>query len=365
MNDVTVTVAVLAYNEGGNIAEVVREMRSVTEHVLVVDDGSTDLTAVRAEVAGAEVYRRNTRGGYGAAVKTALLAVSTDWVCVLDGDGQFRADSVWALIQHQRQTGADAVWGVRVHRADSWLRKLTGWAWREFTKLLFGVRVRDVDCGAKLFRSHAIPAERLRSMGAAINPELWCAANAAGLVVRECEVSHYPRTSGTPKGLGLRVALEGFLEALKAAQRYSDQSLGRRIVRFIVGGLLNTAVDLATFGVGLVVLRPASGAAYGVLALAAYGVGGIVGYVVSQHWTFPDRVGKPGRYLLQVAALAIVNAAVFMALASFLSHAIALTLLSKLFAQAFTAVVSFALQSGWVFKLLRRDESHLSARTSV
>ena len=79
-----------AHDEGPRIEAVVR---GASRHlpVLVVDDGSSDDTAARAEAAGARVLRQLPNQGKGAALRAAFrlaLDEGLDAVVTLDGDGQ-------------------------------------------------------------------------------------------------------------------------------------------------------------------------------------------------------------------------------------------------------------------------------------
>jgi len=47
--DVTIAVAIPAFEAGATVAQVVRRARPLVQHVLVVDDGSPDATAAAAE----------------------------------------------------------------------------------------------------------------------------------------------------------------------------------------------------------------------------------------------------------------------------------------------------------------------------
>jgi glycosyltransferase involved in cell wall biosynthesis len=101
-----VSVIIPAYNEQDAIADVVARVvgQGRWHEVLVVDDGSTDLTAERAEKAGARVLRHPYNKGNGAAVKTGLREARSDVVLLLDADGQ-----------HDPQEMARLAEGVGVH----------------------------------------------------------------------------------------------------------------------------------------------------------------------------------------------------------------------------------------------------------
>src|SRR5262252_6174451 len=67
------TAAVIpAYQDEKHIGDIARRTRERLDHVLVVDDGSTDQTAQRAREAGAEVIVHEQNRGKGEAIKTGL-----------------------------------------------------------------------------------------------------------------------------------------------------------------------------------------------------------------------------------------------------------------------------------------------------
>jgi len=86
----SVTIVVPAFNEGESIGQVVTELRAAARwhEVLVVDDGSSDGTGRAAQDAGARVVRHPYNKGNGAAIKTAIRAATSDWIAIVDADGQ-------------------------------------------------------------------------------------------------------------------------------------------------------------------------------------------------------------------------------------------------------------------------------------
>ncbi len=71
-----------AYQDEQHIGDVARRTRQWLDHVLVVDDGSTDQTAQRAREAGAEVIVHDQNQGKGEAIKTGLI----HWLAAADSD---------------------------------------------------------------------------------------------------------------------------------------------------------------------------------------------------------------------------------------------------------------------------------------
>jgi glycosyltransferase involved in cell wall biosynthesis len=113
----TVCALIPAFNEAATIAEVVTGVRPHVQAVVVVDDGSADETASRAEAAGARVIRHAENRGKGHAVRSGLaqiLALDFSHVLLMDGDGQHRPDDVPKMLEAARTSGADLVVGARV-----------------------------------------------------------------------------------------------------------------------------------------------------------------------------------------------------------------------------------------------------------
>ena len=95
-----VSVIVPAYNEAGAIAGLVGALRAAApwHEVIVIDDGSRDGTAQRAAAAGATVVRHPYNKGNGAAVKTGIRAATGEYILIVDGDGQHRAEDAGRLV---------------------------------------------------------------------------------------------------------------------------------------------------------------------------------------------------------------------------------------------------------------------------
>ncbi len=92
------TAAVIpAYQDEKHIGDIVRRTRERFDHVLVIDDGSTDRTAQCAREAGAEVVIHDQNRGKGEALKTGLghwLDREVTWVILLDSDGQHLPEEI-------------------------------------------------------------------------------------------------------------------------------------------------------------------------------------------------------------------------------------------------------------------------------
>ena len=101
-NATATSIVVPAFNEALTIAALVTELRASAAwlEILVIDDGSQDETAARADAAGARVIRHPYNKGNGAAVKTGVRQATGAFVLILDADGQHRAADAERLVAH-------------------------------------------------------------------------------------------------------------------------------------------------------------------------------------------------------------------------------------------------------------------------
>jgi hypothetical protein len=115
----SVVVGIPAYNEEKTIADIVTEALTYVDDVLVVDDGSADRTAEKAEEAGATVVRHDQNRGYGSALRTIFVEADSrefDKLVIIDADGQHDPSDIQKLVDAQRTTGAGVVIGSRFAR---------------------------------------------------------------------------------------------------------------------------------------------------------------------------------------------------------------------------------------------------------
>ena len=108
-----------AYNEEATVGDVVRALRAKAPQldVVVIDDGSTDATAARAEEAGADVLRVPFNLGIGGAVQAGFKHADEhgyEFMVQVDGDGQHDPGEISKLFAAAAESGgADMICGTR------------------------------------------------------------------------------------------------------------------------------------------------------------------------------------------------------------------------------------------------------------
>jgi glycosyltransferase involved in cell wall biosynthesis len=220
-NNVSISVFFPCYNEQGNVTGMVEQTLAVLEklnadfEVIIVDDGSSDDTGkIADELSGGndriKVVHHRTNLGYGAALQSGFKAATKELVFYTDGDGQFDIKEMPGLLDLMEQ--CDIVSCYRLNRQDNLVRRINAWCWTKLVCLLFGMKIRDIDCAFKLYKREIFDTFKLVSTGALIDAEVLARSVRKGYRVVQQGVHHYPRTAGAQTGANLRVILRAFKE---------------------------------------------------------------------------------------------------------------------------------------------------------
>ncbi len=231
-----------AYNEAGNIEEVVKQALAVASKVakkfeiVIINDGSTDST-LQISKRLAKKYPKvrvvtQTNRGYGGALKRGFKEAQYEWVFFTDSDLQFDISEIIHFIEYVDES--DLVIGYRLERAEGWKRHLLTSALKVWNRIMlnFPKEVKDIDCAFKLIHKRVlVEIEPLFSDGAMISTEMLLKTYRMRFNITQVGVQHYQRFIGQPTGNSTKVILKAVAETLNLQWQLFKQDLSLQLSR--------------------------------------------------------------------------------------------------------------------------------------
>src|SRR6187551_1785944 len=203
-----------AYNDSGTIASLVitalRTARALTpdHEVIVVNDGSADNTAeILDELARTypqvRIVHHEKNRGYGGALRTGFASATRELVFYTDGDGQYDPAEM-EVLWRRFDDSVDLVNGYKISRSDPLHRIIIGRIYHHTVKVLFGLKVRDVDCDFRMMRRAIFDRVHLEHNSGVICLEMMKKITDAGFRIVEMPVHHYHRAYGKSQFFNFR-----------------------------------------------------------------------------------------------------------------------------------------------------------------
>jgi glycosyltransferase involved in cell wall biosynthesis len=195
-----ISVVLPAYNEEAAVGTQVKAIQRVLSaagiphEIVVVDDGSNDATAAAAAAADARVLRHEDNRGYGAALKTGIVAARHDRVVIIDADGTYPPEAIPELTAglHTADMVVGARVGARAHIP--WVRRPGKWILGWLANRITGRRIPDLNSGLRAFRRQCVVQYfPLLSNRFSFTTMVTLALVADDYRVLYCPIEYYPR----------------------------------------------------------------------------------------------------------------------------------------------------------------------------
>ena len=192
-----VLLSIPVYNESKHIDRVLSEVRQYAEHVLVIDDGSTDETPNLLARHSVEVIRHAENRGYGRSMQDMFRWArfdGFDWLITMDCDEQHEPQSIPAFMAMINEDTSDVISGsrylnpeMRTDEPPAERRRIN----QHLTDTLnarLGLEITDAFCGFKAYRVKPLAELSLDIDGYDFPMQFWVQAVANGLRISEIPI---------------------------------------------------------------------------------------------------------------------------------------------------------------------------------
>jgi len=201
--DGKVSVIMPAYNEEENIEKTIEKTMKCLQRlapdceIIVVDDGSTDCTYLRAKQLSfrdsrVKVIRNGMNRGKGYSVKRAARSITGDFVVILDADLEidpYQLGRLLTLLQKYDVCIASKRHPQSIYKAP-FMRKLLSIGFNKLVRLFTGIKFSDTQTGLKAMRAE--PFKKIMSIALikryAYDVEVLALAQLMGLRIAEVPV---------------------------------------------------------------------------------------------------------------------------------------------------------------------------------
>jgi len=226
MSDInTLSMVLPVYNEEDNIQKTIedslnflRNQNFFTKYeIIAVDDGSKDQTAnILKKFNDNEFLKIITHPknlGYGGALVSGIKQARFSWLLLMDSDGQFKISSIQDVAEYLSEY--DIITGYRRQRADAYWRKLLGKTYTFLVCHMFGLILRDINCGFKLFKKEVLHLNGAHYHAGVFYTDIFIKAKKNNYRVKEVPIDHFPRVSGKQTGADFNVISKTAIDLVK------------------------------------------------------------------------------------------------------------------------------------------------------
>ena len=205
-------IGIPAFNEEKNIASIIMKLKKVTDHIIVCNDGSTDMTEEISKKLDVVVINHSRNMGYGSAIRSIFLKakeLQADTLVTFDADGQHRVEDIQSVTQPIIDNKADIVIGSRFLENKSDIPEYRKFGIKVITKITnssLKEKLTDSQSGFRAYSKNVLKNVTPSESGMGVSTEILIKASNAGHKIAEVPITimygsdtstHNPVSHGT------------------------------------------------------------------------------------------------------------------------------------------------------------------------
>lgn len=190
-----IVLGIPAYNEEKNLAQIILNIKKITEEIIVCDDGSEDLTSEIAKSFNVELIQHSTNIGYGGAIKSIIkkfMESDGDVLVTFDADGQHKIDDIEKVLEPIKKNLSDIVIGSRFLEKNTGIpnyRKAGIKAINRITNISTGKKISDTQSGFRAYKRSVFEKISLSNDGMGISTEILIKATKKKFKISEIPIT--------------------------------------------------------------------------------------------------------------------------------------------------------------------------------
>ena len=205
-------IGIPAFNEEKNIASIIMKLKKVTDHIIVCNDGSTDMTEEISKKLDVVVINHSRNMGYGSAIRSIFLKakeLQADILVTFDADGQHRVEDIQSVTQPIIDNKADIVIGSRFLENKSDIPEYRKFGIKVITKITnssLKEKLTDSQSGFRAYSKNVLKDVTPSESGMGVSTEILIKASNTGHKIAEVPITimygpdtstHNPVSHGT------------------------------------------------------------------------------------------------------------------------------------------------------------------------
>ena len=228
----SVAVMIPAYNEENTIARIIDDINNIFKkhyknyEIIIINDCSTDKTLdicneQKKKIKNLKIYTNKVNMGKTKTILGGLNLTNADILSFIDADYQYDPLDLPKVIQKVIE-GYDICSGKRRDRKDSLYRIFMSRSFNLFNRLMFNIKLEDVNCGLKAFKKNILNDIEIEYINAKwfIDTELLAKAYKKNMKITQVNINHFPREGSESKVSGIKLAIETIIYGIILKWRF-------------------------------------------------------------------------------------------------------------------------------------------------